>query len=359
MHLELRLQRQPHLEEFVAPYRASAGDAAISIHRTSRGAVDSGLEFGPELYASSGASAFAGRDRAATDTGLRPSLPGNAKEARTFRALIVTVVRPQWCGMCKATPNGPQSTPECHQCVYSSCPTRLAARCPPVHSDRPNSTGLTEGPLSRRRTRGIFRNGTVPSVGVKLPKVPSVSICSVIEASSKQSQKAAGGQLSGSAPTCKLTEPSSGEEVFTPPLSWSPAAGALTAIGSMQVKILPMPGSLDTRIAPPCAPTIPAAAESPSPRPMNFVVKNGSKIRGLIASSIPHPVSVTRRKTYSPGGEEEGSAGPAPAVSVLMVSDPVQMVTIPDPSPMASSALRYRLPISWRSLIAVALHRRK
>jgi len=192
MHLELRLQRQPHLEEFVAPHRASAGDSAISIHRKSRGAMDSALNLGPELYASPGASAFAGCDRATTDTGLRPSLPGNAKEARTFRALIVTVVRPQWCGMCKATPNGPQSTPECHQCVYSSCPTRLAARCPPVHSDCPNSTGLTEGPLSRRRTRWSFRNRTVPSIGVKLPKVPSVSICSVIEASSKQPQKAAG-----------------------------------------------------------------------------------------------------------------------------------------------------------------------
>ena len=227
MHLELRLQRQPHLEEFVAPYRASAGDTAISIHRKSRGAVDSGLDLGPELYASSGASAFAGRDRAATDTGLRPSFPGHAKEARTFRALIVTVARPQWCGMCKATPNGSQSAPECHQCVYSSCPTRLAARCPPVHSDRPNSTGLTEGPLSRRRTRGIFRNGTVTQRRCEAPKVPSVSICSVIEASSKQSQKAAGGQLSGSAPTCKLTEPSSGEEVFTPAAIMEPGSRRL------------------------------------------------------------------------------------------------------------------------------------
>jgi len=166
MHLELRLQRQPHLEEFVAPHRASAGDSAISIHRKSRGAMDSALNLGPELYASPGASAFAGCDRATTDTGLRPSLPGNAKEARTFRALIVTVVRPQWCGMCKATPNGPQSTPECHQCVYSSCPTRLAARCPPIHSDCPNST---EGPLSAEDARE-FQKRNSTSIGVKLLK---------------------------------------------------------------------------------------------------------------------------------------------------------------------------------------------
>ena len=166
MHLGLRLQRQLHLEEFVAPHRASAGDSAISIHRNSSGAVDSGLDLGPELYVSPGASAFARSDRATTDTGLRPSLPGNAKEARTFRALIVTVVRPQWCGMRKATPNGTQSTPECHQCVYSSCLTRLAARCPPIHSDCPNST---EGPLSAEDARE-FQKRNSTSIGVKLLK---------------------------------------------------------------------------------------------------------------------------------------------------------------------------------------------
>ena len=146
MHLELRLQRRPHLEEFAAPHRASAGDSAISIHRKSRGVVDCGLDLGPELYSLLGASAFAGCDRAATDNGLGPSLPGNAKEARTFRALIVTVVRPHWCGMCKPTPNRPQSTPECHFMRRPSGPIRSAARCPPVHSDSPNSTGLPRGP---------------------------------------------------------------------------------------------------------------------------------------------------------------------------------------------------------------------
>ena len=172
MHLELRPQRQPHLEEFVAPYRASAGDTAISIHRKSRGAVDSGSEFGPELYASSGTSAFAGRDGAAIDTGLRPSFPGHAKETRTFRTLIVSVARPQWCGMCKATPNGSQSAPECNH--LSTPPARPDERraVPPVHSDRPTSTGLTEGPLSKRRTGGIFRNGTITQRRCNSPRSP-------------------------------------------------------------------------------------------------------------------------------------------------------------------------------------------
>lgn len=42
------------------------------------------------------------------------------------------------------------------------------------------------------------------------------------------------------------------------------------------VKVLPLPGSLATRIMPLCARMIPSAAERPRPRPMNFVVKKGS-----------------------------------------------------------------------------------
>ena len=56
-------------------------------------------------------------------------------------------------------------------------------------------------------------------------------------------------------------------------------------------------GSLDTLIAPPCPRTMPMTAENPSPLPVNFVVKNGSKMRARVASSMPHPVSVTSMLT--------------------------------------------------------------
>ena len=40
---------------------------------------------------------------------------------------------------------------------------------------------------------------------------------------------------------------------------------------------------------------------------MNFVEKKGSKIRALVASSMPQPVSWTSRKTYFPGGNTAAS----------------------------------------------------
>ena len=58
-------------------------------------------------------------------------------------------------------------------------------------------------------------------------------------------------------------------------------------------KRLPLPGVLSTRKVPLWARMIPTTAASPKPRPRNFVVKNGSKIRARVASSIPMPVSST------------------------------------------------------------------
>jgi hypothetical protein len=65
--------------------------------------------------------------------------------------------------------------------------------------------------------------------------------------------------------------------------------------GKMSVKVVPTPGLLSTFIAPWCPRTMPCTAASPSPRPVNFVVKNGSKILSLVAASMPDPVSTTWR----------------------------------------------------------------
>ena len=64
----------------------------------------------------------------------------------------------------------------------------------------------------------------------------------------------------------------------------------------------PGPGALTTWMAPPWLRTIPCTPDSPRPRPANLVVKNGSKILLLTSSVIPHPVSVTVNRTYSPFG---------------------------------------------------------
>ncbi len=40
---------------------------------------------------------------------------------------------------------------------------------------------------------------------------------------------------------------------------------------------------------------MPSAAANPKPRPVNFVVKNGSKMRARVASSMPWPLSLTEK----------------------------------------------------------------
>ena len=50
-------------------------------------------------------------------------------------------------------------------------------------------------------------------------------------------------------------------------------------------------------IPPPLVRTIPATAASPSPRPVNFVEKKGSKTFDAVSAVMPHPVSVTSSTT--------------------------------------------------------------
>ena len=72
------------------------------------------------------------------------------------------------------------------------------------------------------------------------------------------------------------------------PREWSSsgeraAKGACAAAaGNNTRNLLPLPGAVDTSMPPPCARTIPSTAASPSPLPGDLVVKNGSKMCGLV-----------------------------------------------------------------------------
>jgi len=65
------------------------------------------------------------------------------------------------------------------------------------------------------------------------------------------------------------------------------------------LKVVPRPGSESTVMNPPACFTIPytVASPNPVPLPVSFVVKNGSKARALVCSSMPMPVSDTASMT--------------------------------------------------------------
>ena len=74
------------------------------------------------------------------------------------------------------------------------------------------------------------------------------------------------------------------------------ALGA-SASGRCTTNVDPFPGSVSSRMKPPLCVTVPytLARPSPAPSPTAFVVKNGSKTRAFVSSSIPSPVSATER----------------------------------------------------------------
>ena len=74
-------------------------------------------------------------------------------------------------------------------------------------------------------------------------------------------------------------------------------SAALSVPGNNKRKVEPRSGWLDTFNAPRWARTIPITAASPSPRPVNLVVKKGSKILACVSRLMPHPVSHTSRNT--------------------------------------------------------------
>ena len=108
--------------------------------------------------------------------------------------------------------------------------------------------------------------------------------------------------------TISLTVGSSSTRSTRPwPRSGLPAgsAGAWTAAvreetGNWRQKVVPSLTRLSTRREPLWLLTIPRMAASPSPRPVNLVVKKGSKIRLRVSSSMPHPSSWIRTYTQGP-----------------------------------------------------------
>ena len=112
--------------------------------------------------------------------------------------------------------------------------------------------------------------------------------------------------------------------------------------------MLPFPTSLSTIMAPSCPFTIPITSAIPSPRPMNFVVKNGSRTRRSVSASIPQPVSETSRKTKGPGLGFLSSWLRFRQVSSQSIT-PVLTVIWPSSSPMASEAL-FRILIRSRRI---------
>ena len=70
---------------------------------------------------------------------------------------------------------------------------------------------------------------------------------------------------------------------------------SVVSLGSVRVKVDPMPGSENTAIEPSWDSTTCFVKTSPSPRPSRrgFVVTNGWKSRARTSASIPLPVSMT------------------------------------------------------------------
>lgn len=73
----------------------------------------------------------------------------------------------------------------------------------------------------------------------------------------------------------------------------SSGCGSSEQDGRRTVKRVPVPRVLATRMVPRWPRMISSTPAKPSPRPVNFVVKNGSKIRFNVSSLMPQPVSST------------------------------------------------------------------
>ena len=61
------------------------------------------------------------------------------------------------------------------------------------------------------------------------------------------------------------------------------------------MNVAPCPGALSTAMCPPLCSTMPYTVDSPRPVPLpaSLVVKNGSKMRAWVGTSMPTPVSLT------------------------------------------------------------------
>src|SRR3954463_10159671 len=105
--------------------------------------------------------------------------------------------------------------------------------------------------------------------------------------------------------------------------------GVSATHGNQTSKVVPAPGALSTEMAPACERTMPWTAAKPRPRPVDLVVKKGSKILARVAPDIPQPVSETLRRTYSPSTRPRDRPADSPVTEALSA----QTVIEPDCSP--------------------------
>ena len=80
---------------------------------------------------------------------------------------------------------------------------------------------------------------------------------------------------------------------------------------------------------------------------MNFVVKNGSKMRESVAAFIPQPVSVTSANTKSPSATSLPTQASAVYTRVTCIRSVFTMIR-PGDAPIASDALVMRFMITCR-----------
>src|SRR5437764_9517 len=91
-----------------------------------------------------------------------------------------------------------------------------------------------------------------------------------------------------------------------------------SAVGSSTVNVVPSPGVLSTEIVPSCASTTFLAMARPSPVPVSFVEKYGSKILSTCSAAIPSPVSVMETRARPSSAESlTVSRPPRPSIACM------------------------------------------
>ncbi len=123
-----------------------------------------------------------------------------------------------------------------------------------------------------------------------------------LEHSGSPAVSAPGRQSASQPPSSSITR------TVKPPSAWRRRGssvggcwGARLPGGKATVIVVPRPSMLSIASVLLCVRIIPPTAARPRPRPVNLVVKNGSKMRARVAASMPLPVSETL-KTTAVGG---------------------------------------------------------
>ena len=167
-------------------------------------------------------------------------------------------------------------------------------------ASRPSSPGIVRSTSTSRTSSAMVRNASTPA-GRRRPARPS-------------SPRARGPPGSGRArpirrrprARCRSSSMSSSDRVGTDGAvrrrRWIRVGWAESAAAARRSE--PTAGRRCRRAAPPlCARTMPTTAGSPRPRPVNLVVKNGSKMRACTSGVMPD-AGVAHRQRHVAAGVE-------------------------------------------------------